>query len=334
MNRIIKIVYLLLKNNILMLFFGLFLLSAINGCKLKSTEKCGPSFYIWQNNISLSDKKKQYLQEITSPVLYIKYLEIYNNTYLYTNLHDVSFDSIIPVVRIDNQFLENNESNAERCIKIFDKLNEFHQNHFHKKLSCIQIDCDYSDKNKEVYQLLIDGLKNNFHLNVQITLNLYRVANTVVIPKADKYYIMLYDFHQHDGIKIYNEAAMLFFKKDLIVFPYDHAYVLPVFSRCAIVSNNSYSFNYTISRDDIQYNANIVYEGEDKYFVDNDTKIGEEFLAKNSRIEFQEITIDKLENYTEYIKSIKNKYVSEVVYFSLNESVMKKFPSSELSILK
>ena len=328
---LLKLVHKLKFNNY---YFVIFFIS-ITACTSHHNKQRSTSFYIWQNQFDWTNNKANYLKETQTKNLYIKYIEINNQEIITTKTCPIPNLNIIPVIRIDNTFLSSNElSNAEKCEKIYSLVNSIYLQNSNKNISTLQIDCDYTTANKNNYQQLIKSLQTNYHLTIQITLNLYRTTSIDEIPIADKYFIMLYDYHIKDELKLFDENAMNYFKKSLEKFNRPFAYALPIFSRCIIHSHKGYTINYSLQIEEIKNNSNFSFTGEDTYIALKNCITKDVHFAINDKITFQESTLENIASYNKYIHEIDNINADEVAYFSLNESTISHFPSNIIIDLK
>ncbi|MEI6311399.1 MAG: hypothetical protein WCP57_03965 [Bacteroidota bacterium] len=321
---------------IILLSLGLFFLSNCLQTNNNNNSK-NISFYIWNNQINISHDQKNYLDSLKTRCIYIKLVEFKKDEIIRSkviNVYDSCF-SIIPVVRLDNYFLANtNYTNAEKCEQLFQEVQQQINSFSKKKIITIQLDCDYQSSNLQAYQNIVSSLKNNYHLKVQITLNVYRTADVLNIPKADEYFIMLYDFYNASKIDIHNFEFLEKFKNHLHSFPNKHQYVIPIFSRWVVYENGKAQLEYQFKEDQIKNNSDIVYTGNGSYLVTKQLLIDNQLIKKGAIIVYQETTLDDLKKYTLFIKELSPQQSNQLVLFSFNNKIPVKFSVNTLLELK
>ncbi len=320
----------------ILLFIGLFFLSNCLQTNNKSNYK-NISFYIWNNQINISNDQKNYLDSLQTRCIYIKLVEFKKDEIIRSKLINV-YDNhiqIIPVVRLDNYFLANtNYTNAEKCEQLYQEVQQQINTFSKKKMNTIQLDCDYKSINLQAYQNILTSLKNNYHLEVQITLNVYRTADLSHIPKADEYFIMLYDFYNASKIDIHNFEFLETYKNHLHSFPFKHQYVLPIFSRWVVYEKGKAQLDYQFNEDQIKNNSDIVYTGNGSYLVTKQLVINNQLINKDAIIVYQETTIDDLKNYTQFTKELSGEQSNQLILFAFNNQSPNKFPANTLLDLK
>jgi len=295
------------------------------------------SFYIWTNQIELSKEQNAYLDSLKTRCIYIKLVEFKKDEIIRSkviNPYDNQIN-IIPVVRLDNYFLANpNYTNAEKCEKIYQEVQQQILSFGTKKITSIQLDCDYQTNYTKAYQNIISSLKINYNLNIQITLNVYRTADLSSIPKADNYFIMLYDFYSDKKIYIHNFEILASYKSQLKSFPYQHQFVLPIFSRWVVYENGEVHLNYQLREEQLKNNSNIEYTGKGIYVAKKDLVIDNQIIPKDATINIQESTLDDLKKYQNFICEISPNQSNQLLLFSLGKKTATEFPANALLDLK
>jgi len=166
------------------------------------------AFYYWKSVFSLSEKEREYLRDLEIRRLYIRFFDVDKRgqdgeilpvaTIRFAGSIEKEID-VIPVVYITNRTLfgigENEISDlAEKIVAQIDRIAS--ENNI---LFCeMQLDCDWSDKTRNNYFRLVEGVKKRYKekdITVSVTIRLHQVKymNMTGVPPADRGMLMYYN---------------------------------------------------------------------------------------------------------------------------------------------
>jgi hypothetical protein len=182
-------------------------------CKRKTTHEpknIERSFYYWKSVFKLSAKEKYTLDTLKINTLYIKFFDVTwdskskmpfpvaqlivrDSVYLQDNSLN-----IIPTIFITNESIAkiDSASTDDLATKIFSLEKLIAANNHFKKITEIQIDCDWTAKTRYKYFALLSKLQkldSNINFTATIRLHQIKYANSTGIPPIKRGMLMCYN---------------------------------------------------------------------------------------------------------------------------------------------
>ncbi len=296
-------------------------------------------FYAWQSHYDVDDVKNQKLfQAFAGERLYLKMFEV---TYdakagpipiskTNVKLHDefMSTAELVPCVFIENDVLSKInplqlKELADNIIFLVDKyINEelFESTASNKNYNEIQLDCDWSKGNQEIYFDLIKLIKEKSQKPVSCTMRLYpyKYRDQMGTPPVDR--IMLLCYNLLNPTKNTDKNSILEIEELKKYIDFDTPYPVPV-----DVGLPAYSSGY---RFDQQRFSGIFHEvpkgfedialaTKDKlhFIVKKDTTINNKFFQKGERIKIERVSESDLLEAAQLVSNhLKQSKMNVVIY--------------------
>ncbi len=225
-------------------------------CSVPQNDKnIEPAFYYWKSNFLIKDIENQVLKSNTIKKIYVKYfdLDVSNGQVLpqakvqFSSILDTSFN-IVPCVFITNKSLLTLQNDAQVKLlarRIYDKILV---THFKKRLTEIQIDCDWSLRTRGRYFKLLTLLKGHLPstclLSATIRLHQIKFPEKTGVPPIDRGMLMCYNMADWKNIKtpnsIFDPAVIEQYTQNLSQYPLPLDVVFPVFRWAIIYRNNQF----------------------------------------------------------------------------------------------
>lgn len=201
------------------ILFSFAVLTMFISCDQKKSDK-SISFYHWKANAIFSDLYENALKTAQSNRVYLHYFDIESvyvgnwdgyeifPTYVLKSVgKEYQNFEIIPVIYLTNRVLKSKNLHLEGLSnKIKDLVNQISLKQFGKKLTKIQMDCDWTESSKNVYFKLLTQLKEEFEIDVTIRLHQIKFKERTGVPPVEKGTLMLYNM---GDLKNRNENSIL-----------------------------------------------------------------------------------------------------------------------------
>ena len=267
------------------------------------------SYYFWENNYNL--------EQDTNDKLYIKVLDIkYSNKLeiIETNFIKSAPKDFIPVVFITNKTLQNLDYKviSDQIINLVKKFN-FNE---------IQIDCDWSDRTKNNYFLLVKELKNNLNKNISATIRLHQIKyfNKTGVPPVDYGVLMYYnmsslgDFNTKNYILDNNEAKKYHYNFEN--YPLKLKLALPLYSQ-AVQFRDKKAINLFENVEQIDFNEEFEKLDENKYKVLKSHYFKGKYIYEGDILRFENVNEKELKiAFDDFFELSKNSF-DEVIFYTI-----------------
>lgn len=303
------------KSHAILFLFVFVFISACNNIN-EANLKPEIGFYTWSIDNTWTENKGTFLRASNAVTVYTKCAE-WNNGWMYSRNVTSPYRKInqVPVIRIDDDFFIKNKSlqgMADAIVQIASAIPNY---------SALQIDYDYNETFVETYSQLIQMIKTRCQKEIQITLNASRLKDKTW-PKADMYFIMLYDMDYSDTSE---------WKQPLRLFAKPYALCLPIFCRYTLTKSNG--IKQLLFFDDfskITNNESFLFLGNGNYVCTSSTQVEGVGIVKNEVVHLEQNGINEVKFLHQQIGTLHNKQFKKLVYFSLSEQSMKNCNPKEL----
>lgn len=177
-------------------FIFIFLIS----CKESPQNEYG--FYFWRTKYHLNNAEKKLLQNSTSKDFYIRIFDLDKTEGTIAKVGEINFkqkldfrQNMVPVIFITNRTWEGaTENDSNFAVNtIYNSIKKLEEKSG-KKISEIQIDCDWTNKTKTDYFKFLEKLKTKTQKDISCTLRLHQVKDKkeTGVPPVQKVYLMCY----------------------------------------------------------------------------------------------------------------------------------------------
>ena len=284
-----------------MKYFFFFICLLFISCEKKSPNNYG--FYYWRTEFSLNKTEKDLLQKSTSKDFYIRIFDLDKKEGNISKVGEINFkqkidfkQNIVPVIFITNRTWEGaTENDFNFAINtIYNSIKNLEENSG-KKISEIQIDCDWTPQTKNDYFKFLEKLKAKTQKDISCTLRLHQVKDKkeTGIPPVKKVYLMCYatssPLENLDKNTILDVATLKNYLSKLEDYPVKMDVALPIYS-WGIVTNHlgKRKLINALTEEDLQ-NQNFEKLGNSTYRILKDGFYFGMYLNKNFTIKVESI---------------------------------------------
>jgi hypothetical protein len=327
---------------------GYLLLIVVLFAACKQGRKVNTSFYYWKTVYKQNKVENAYLQHLHSNKLYVRMMDVdmgedgvdpvpVSPIIFQDKLADTL--QLVPVVFIVNDILRNAShpqlNNLANKILAFvnGKVSQAGKKNYNE----LQIDCDWTAETRENYFYLLGQIKpllGNRQLSVTLRLHQIKNQKTSGIPPADKVLLMCYNMGNLRKYGTQNSIIELselkkYIGDNLTAYPMTMDIGLPLFSWAVAFRNKQYigidkRINFNILNDQNQFVSN----GNDLYSAKTD--LPAYGLQKGDEVRWENAGIKDVQATTAYIARFLKPGDVNVIYFHLDEAVVKKYTYEEL----
>lgn len=301
------------------------------------------NFYYWKRSIEINEVEKNYLDELKTETLYVRYFDVINNAdnQIVPNAKALIPDSlrinqsVTPVVFIDNNVFYNQEIDMEGLVNKMTYLIKEMNKYMGVKINEeIQIDCDWTPSTRDAYFNFLSTLKNTTQEKVSCTLRLHQIKDcqTTGIPPVDKGFLMCYATTSPKDDTTENSILDMNLLKNYTAniekYPLDFDVILPLFS-WGVVRNhkNQIKLINALNINDIQEYVEKI--GENVYQVKEDFFYKGLYINKDFTIRVEMITPKLLGEAKIYLSSKLTKPYT-LVYYHLDEDLLSAYSLEQL----
>jgi hypothetical protein len=334
---------------ILFLLFSSFSFTSCNQSVSVKSKQVG--FYYWQTTLNLTSEKIEYLNQTNSKRLYVRLFDIDTSKDSFGNIQvsPVSIlrneslwpDSIefVPVVYFTRQAIKssgNLDTFSYKIEKLVNQLMLLNGWHFNE----IQWDYDWTPSTKQTYFDLLVKLKQRNLFKTKIfssTIRLHQVKHRSLsgIPPVDKGLMMCYNMGNLKSYGISNSILDMDLIEDYLstmeTYPLKLDVAFPLFHWGVQFRNQKFTAILNdISATDL-LNSSTFTEVKPNVFKAKQTDQLKGFLIEgNDEIRIEDIAMQDLKKAVSFVGLHNNNDSLHLLFFHLNETVLKKYPTYEL----
>lgn len=331
-------------NKLIFALFGIAVLFATYACdKTTSSVLQDTNFYYWKRSLEINEVEKNYLDELKTETLYVRYFDVISNydNKIVPNAKILIPDSlkinqsITPVIFIDNNVFYNQDVDVDRLVDqmtyLIKQINKYMGAKINKE---IQIDCDWTPTTKDAYFKFLVALKNTTQEKVSCTLRLHQIKDyqTTGIPPVDKGFLMCYATTSPKEDTTENSILDINLLKNYTAnieqYPLEFDVILPLFS-WGVVKNhkNQIKLINALNINDIQ--EYVEKTGENVYKVKEDFFYKGLYINKDFTIRVEKVSPKLLDEAKSYLGSKLAKPFT-LVYYHLDEDLLSAYSLEQL----
>ncbi|TDO20192.1 hypothetical protein [Pedobacter duraquae] len=328
---------------VLLLFFALF-----SSCHKK--REVDASFYYWKTSYEASSIEDTWLDTLHSTRMYVRIMDIdiSENGSAPVPISPVIFKDkiparreLVPVVFIVNNVLKNrsHQQLSDLATKILffvkGKVSQAGKN----KIAELQIDCDWTKSTRENYFFLLTELKHKLskqQTNLSATLRLHQLKNLIAsgIPPVDRVMLMCYNMgnlRQYGDQNSILEQAELekYIGKNIGNYPLPVDVGLPLFSWAVAFRKQAYIGIPKKITEVVLHDTALFKEIKPNRFLAK-KDLPEYGLTINDELRWESVPIKQLQAAAVYIAQYLNTNKINMIYFHLDEQLLKKFSYEDL----
>lgn len=291
---------------------AIFILILFTGCK-RNPDSSERAFYFWKTRYLIRPYEAHFLKELKIRKLYLRFFDVGWNDIqqLPEPVAEISFadrpDSalhIIPVVYITTKALEKARTDSMPVLAL----------HIYRKVATIasqqaisfselQLDCDWTEKTRCNYFLLIQCLKKslrqvNKSISVTIRLHQIKYAGLTGIPDADRGMLLFYNMgnvkNKSDINSIYNETDANRYVEYTGQYSLPLDMALPVFYWAVHIRGEQViGLMNKIAKSELNL-PNFTSLGDDRFRLETSFYFRGEYLMKGDLLKLEEVSANTL----------------------------------------
>jgi len=316
------------------------------GCEEKS-KKLTTGFYHWKSIPQNSEDQINYLDKLNIDHLHYRFFDLALEDGTINPVGEAKIDtsllknrSFSSCIFITNAcFLKLNKQDtedlAEKVLtKLIDRIQKLDLKSSWKE---IQIDCDWTENSRAIYFHFLKQLKakmpERISLSATIRLHQIRYASRTGIPPVDKGTLMCYNMGDIKDVQeensIFNSEILESYLPAGTEYGLELDIALPLFEWLLVYRDGKLS--------------KIINETSNTYFdpvedaqelvIDSDQYFGGHYLYKGDLIRKEAINFKDLEEAVTIINNTSLKTSKYLLFYHLNEKVIKKYPHDKLADL-
>ena len=312
-------------------------LSTLVSCQHRQHEVTR-GFYYWKTRYEITEYEKKTLENLGVRKMYIRLFDVDlpytpDTTLLY-----------VPVIFITQKTLNNiNRNNIEELSDRINKLTAAVCTQWGMRTDEVQIDCDWTSKNKDAYFALLQSLRRRSFFAGKLlscTIRMHQVKYTVTsgIPPADKGVLMCYNMGtmKKPGTQnsiLDNDLAKQYLKQ-IENYPLKLDIALPLFSWSLLFHEKQFAgIMRGISPEMLTDILLFRKEQENLYRCRKDTVVMGYTLQKNDVIRNEQVSQNALKEIARYTSQRIRNNALNVIFFSCDSIILSKYPPDELEAI-
>ena len=334
------------------LFKILILTIGLSSCQ-KSIQSTQIAFYHWQTQLQLTGFEKDYLKQTDSEKLYIKYFDVdWQNgkavplAMLETSTWKNDSLEIIPCVFITNRtMLEIDETAIPQLAKnIYIKINELNYGFPKNTIQEIQLDCDWTERSRANYFLLLQELRKscpeNYQLSATIRLHQVKYYERTQVPPVDKGMLMYYNMGDVDNPEtensILDEKIAAQYLVNFEEYPLSLDLALPIFAWGVLFRDGKIiKLMNNLDAESLADTERFAKVGAHQFRVQKSTYLDGYYLYAGDEIRLESVSKARLQSATQLLKPhLQNKDLT-ITYYHLDSLTIRHYEADFLkNILK
>lgn len=316
-------------------------------CSNRPDRFVGRGFYYWKTNVNISDYENRYMDSLKTDRFYLRFFDVdvegeKVSPKAIINLgKGLPQQPVVPVVFITPAGLNAMSWKAlEFYARNIATLIEEKAKEAGVVPVEIQIDCDWTKNNKELYFELLNKLKQQTYfkgklLSVTIRLHQVKYLAAAGIPPADKGLLMVYNIDNLRNVKVENsilntQSAKSYLEK-VGAYPLPLDVALPIFQWTLLFEAEQLKgILRDVTGTDLQNDLQLEKAGAYTYKVKEDHSLKGYTLKKGQLLRLEESHIERVKEISKYLaQRIKRDSLNLLLYHcdSLN---FKNYKTNEL----
>lgn len=314
--------------------FLLVLIILTTSCQQKNDRHLTRGIYYWKTNVNITDYEQKRIDDLAVEEVYVKFFDVDIATDG-KNIRPIAIvnfsetlpkQDIIPVVFITPRALNTLDiTSMDDFVENVASLIAHKAKDIHLHPQEIQIDCDWTRSNKDLYFSFLRKLKNHPFfkdkiLSVTIRLHQIKYAAESGIPPVDKGLLMVYNMESLTDINVKNSIISPSVAKDYLAtisqYPLLLDVALPIFSWSLLFEKNQLlGILREVSEKDINDNKSLYLLRDNLYKVTENTTLKNYDLKKDQIIRFENSEIKVVQQVAQFLsKEMKNDSMKVLLY--------------------
>ncbi|HZH87661.1 MAG TPA: hypothetical protein VFD78_00635 [Chitinophagaceae bacterium] len=315
----------------------IFLLAIIlltTSCEQKNNRQITRGIYYWKTNVKITEYEQERIDDLAVEEVYVKFFDVdiaadgknITPVAIVNFSENIPKQDIIPVVFITPRALNTlDRATIEDFVENVASLIAHKAKDIDLDPQEIQMDCDWTRSNKDLYFSFLRKLKNHPFfkdkiLSVTIRLHQIKYAAESGIPPVDKGLLMVYNMESLTDINIKNSIISTVVAKDYLTsvsqYPLPLDVALPIFSWSLLFEKNQLlGILREVSDKDINGNKSLYLLEDNLYKVTENTTLKNYDLKKDQIIRFENSDIKVVQQVAQFLsKEMKNDSMKVLLY--------------------
>lgn len=310
--------------------FGLYFL--IGGCAAlpESTSKKSKQFYYWKQKYEIPKSVEKVMQECKTSKIYLHCFDIVRSPSGAIPISKISWatkadtsKAYIPVVFVQKDVFKNNDSLLPQ--RVYQLVNDILAAQ-HITCNEIQIDCDWTPKERDNYFNFLQQLKNVSKKNISITLRLYpyKYRSICGIPPCDKVVLMCYNMGKFSDVQSENSILDIHeMEKYLITQPYPKplAVALPIFEWQVVFRNGIFQrlcYQLPLQKKEIFKQSKNWYTTQIAYY----DSVADINLEPGDSVRYEQVSQENLVQAYQVLQKKVSSPIEELIIFALDSTLI------------
>ncbi len=296
------------------------------------------SFYHWKAKAKFTDTYKNALTLANSKKVYVHYFDLnlvgekdsendgIYPVYLLREVDEAYQDfDIVPVVYITNQVFRNAINIKGLVARTTKLIHQISEKQFNKKLTTIQIDCDWTQTTKNAYFEFLKLMQKEFEISTTIRLHQIKFQKQTGIPPVKIGTLMLYNIgdlkNQKENSILENSIVQKYINSESS-YPLKLSLGLPLFSQ-TIVTNTSNKIKIIkdTERSILENDIHFKKVDEFNFSILKDTLYKGFYLSRGYNLKLEELS--EKEIVTSYKTVVNSKLnINDIIFYHLDDSTL------------
>ncbi len=324
-------------------------------CQADKQREVTRGFYHWKTNLNLSSVEQNTLDSLKAEYLYTRFFEVTLNqngepqpSAIINFGQSLPHQSIIPTVYITVEALnamswKNIAFYARNIVKLIAQKAQL----INCNPSEIQIDCDWTQRNKQLYFALLNAIKAQpyFHdktLSATIRLHQIKYAQKTGIPPVDKGLLMVYNTEDLTDVNVDNSIISLKvcqqYLKHLSKYPLTLDIALPIYSWALLFNHSTVpgtdrrfkGILRDVRLNDLQNERLFERQNHNRYLIKKDTLYRAYPLKKHELIRFEQADFKTVNQVANYISNQLTQDSLRILLYHCDAETFKRFSTDEM----
>lgn len=305
----------------------------------------GVGFYYWKSVYEVSEGEKALLGGTGANTIYMRYFDVVFKDGKALPESPIRIDSgemggkeLVPVVYITNEVVKTSREDEIQALakQIVGMVNQI-SSHIGKVPKELQIDCDWTEKSKGNYFLLLSAIKKeigNTNLSATIRLHQVKYKSRTGVPPVDKGILMHYNMGSLGDVRarnsIYNHEDAEKYIEYANEYPLALDVALPIFEWAIHFRGGKImAINSMHSREDYVGNAFFKAVEPNLYQADSSAIFRGDYFQKGDLVKIEDVTPTLLIDAAKKLSANLRGHDRKVVFFDLDSTITTKFSNED-----
>ncbi len=296
--------------------------------------------YYWKTNFQLSPMERQWVDELATKRLYVKFFDIDGNkpmAEIKWQPYDYQGIEIIPTIFITNRTLNNtgNEDLIYLADNIVKKLVQLAKGYPFQE---IQLDCDWSNSTQLAYFQLIEYIKAQLpDVAISATIRLHQVKyfERTGVPPVASGMLMCYNIGNLDEWATENSILDITLLQQYLVnfnrYPLALDVVLPLFSWAAIYRDGQLiKLINQLNTSNLFDQSLFLQLAPNRWEVLQNTYLAGHYLYAGDRIRLEQVTLEQLSETVTLLRKVWKEEQFTLAFYHVDTAIVQQFSAEKL----